>query len=211
MALTELAHAGGFILSVASGNRSFENGTLNEAQDLAAGTVVGRLLAAGAAAAVGTPTGNGAITVGAIGADAVAGEYSLVCVAAATNAGTFNFLAPDGTLVRQITAGAGPAANSHIVITIADGATDFVAGDTWTITVTAGDYEALDPAEDDGAQIATGILYAAVDATGGDKACVIVARDAECNANEITWPSGISAGNKAIAIAQLNARGIFLR
>lgn len=211
MALTETGGAGGFILSVASGNRSFENGTLNLAQDLGAGTVLGRLLSAGAATAVGTPTGDGTITVGAIGADAVAGDYTLVCVAAAADAGTFNFLAPDGSLIRQITVGAGAAANSHVVITIADGANDFVAGDTWTVTVTAGDYEILDPAEDDGAQIAAGILFADVDATDADTACCVVVRDAEVNANELVWPSGISAGNKAIATAQLNARGIFLR
>ncbi|MCK9468487.1 MAG: head decoration protein [Porticoccaceae bacterium] len=39
--LTENPHAGGFILSIANGNRSFENVTLRSGEDLQAGTVLG--------------------------------------------------------------------------------------------------------------------------------------------------------------------------
>ena len=159
MELTEKNRAGDFILSMAPGTLSLENGILNSGQNLQAGTVLGELLTAGAATAVGSPTGNGVITVGAVGSDAVPGIYKLQCVAAATDAGTFNFYAPNGTLIRQITVGAGAIVTDHITITIADGATDHAAGDTYTITVSGGDYEALDVAEDDGAQIAAGVLY----------------------------------------------------
>jgi hypothetical protein len=211
MALNETLHAGGFLLSEAPFHRSRENGTLNSGQDLAAGTVLGRLLTAGAATAVGTPTGNGAITVGAIGRAAKIGVYKLVCVAAAANAGTFNFYAPDGTLVRQITVGGGATANDHITLTIADGATDFAAGDSYTVTVTGGDYEVLDPAEDDGAQIAAGILLAAVDASAADAACAVIVRDAEVLANELTWPAGIADADKAYATSLLAQAGIVIR
>lgn len=208
--LNETTHAGGFILSEANGNRSRENGMLNAGQNLQAGTVLAMLLLAGAAVA-GTNTGNGAVTVGAIGSDAKIGNYKLVCVAAASNAGTFNMLAPDGSLVRQITVGGGAAANDHIVVTIADGATDFAAGDSFTIAVTGDAYEALDTAEDDGAQTAAGILYAAVDATDADTACVVIVRDAEVNSNELIWPDAISEGDQAAATASLQANGIILR
>lgn len=208
--LNENPHTGGFILSEANGNRSRENGVLKMGQKLMAGAILAQLLLAGAAVA-GTNTGNGAVTVGAIGADAKIGTYRLVCVTAASNAGTFNFYAPDGSLVREITAGGGAAANDHVTVTIADGATDFAAGDSFTIAVTGGAYEALDPAEDDGAQTAAAILYAGVDATDADTPCVVVARDAEVNKHELIWPSGISEGNKAIATAALNANGIILR
>lgn len=210
MALTETTHAGGFILSEANGNRSRESGILNAGQHLTAGTVVGRLLAATGAAVEGN-TGNGALTVGAPGKNAQIGEYTLVCVAAATDAGTFNFYSPDGVLIRQVTVGGGAAANDHITVTIADGTADFVAGDAFTITVAGGDYEALGPAEDDGAQIAAGILYDGVDATLADAACVVVVRDTTVNQHELVWPDAITADQKAAAIAQLNARGIILR
>jgi hypothetical protein len=68
-----------------------------------------------------------------------------------------------------------------------------------------------DPAATDGTQSAAGILYAGVDATSADKACVVFVRDAEVNANELIWPDSIAAGAKAVATQQLNARGIFLR
>ena len=208
--LNETTHAGGFILSEANGHRSRDNGVLNAGQNLLAGAVVAQLLLA-AAAVAGTNTGNGAVTIGAIGPDAVVGTYKLTCVAAASNAGTFNMIAPDGSLVREITVGGGAAANDHVVVTIADGSTDFVAGDSFTFAVTADAYEALDPAEDDGAQTAAGILYAAVDATDADQPCVVVKRDAEVNQHELVWPAGISDGNKAIATAALKANGIILR
>ena len=211
MELTEKNRAGDFILSMAPGTLSLENGILNSGQNLQAGTVLGELLTAGAATAVGSPTGNGVITVGAVGSDAVPGIYKLQCVAAATDAGTFNFYAPNGTLIRQITVGAGAIVTDHITITIADGATDHAAGDTYTITVSGGDYEALDVAEDDGAQIAAGVLYAGVDATDADTACVVLKRQAEVKADALVWPDGITQGQKDAAIAQLNSRGIFLR
>lgn len=215
--LTEKRHDAAFILSLAPFHRSLENGTLNSGQNLVGGTVLGQLLTPGAATFVGTVGTRGAVTVAAtIGPQTQVGTYKLICTAASANAGTFQLRAPDGSLVAfdtatVITVAGGAFTSDHLGITIADGATDFSVGDTYTIAVTAGDYEILDPAEDDGAQIAAGILYGAVNATSADAACAVVARDAEVNANYLTWPDSITAGQKATATAQLNARGIFLR
>ncbi len=167
-------------------------------------------MAAGAATAVGSPTGTGAITVGALGSAARPGTYKLVCVAAATNAGTFNFYAPDGSLIRQIEVGGGATANDHITLTIAD-ATDFVVGDTFTIEVAAGEYGPLNPASTTGLQIAAAVLYAGADATTADAAVVVVARDAELKVDGLIWPDAITDAQSDAAIAQLNARGIYLR
>lgn len=207
---TETVHAGGFLVSELPGLMSRIKATLNSGQNLGAGTVLGRILSA-AAAVAGTNTGTGAVTVGAaIGAATVPGIYKLLCVAAAANAGTFNFYAPDGTLIRQITVAGGAHVSDHLTITIAD-ATDFVVGDSFTIAVTEGDYEILTPASTTGQQIAAAILFAAVDATSADTPCALITNNAALNSGEITWPAGISAGNKAIATAQLAARGIVLR
>jgi hypothetical protein len=208
--LTENPHAGGFLLSEANGNRSRDNGTLNSPMDLQAGTVLGAKMAAGAAVA-GTNTGNGSVTVGALGEDAQLGTYTLKCVAAAANAGTFQLIAPNGLEVREITVGGGAAANDHVTITVADGATDFVAGDSFTVAVTLDSWEQLNTSATNGTQTAAGILYAAVDATAADKPCVVIARAAEVNGNELIWPASISAGNKANAIAALKALGILVR
>lgn len=209
MSLSEKRHTGGFLLSEAPGYQSRVNGKLNSGQNLEAGSVVGQLITA--AAVAGTNTGNGAVTIGVIGASAQIGVYSAVCVATASNAGTFNLYAPDGTLIRQITVGGGATVSPHFTITIADGSNDFAAGDSFAITLTGGDFEQLDPTEDDGAQIAAGILLATTNATSADTPCVVIARHAEVNANEIVWPSGITDAQKATATAQLLARGLTLR
>jgi hypothetical protein len=210
MSLTETTHAGGHLLSEGNRNRSRDSGTLKSGASLQAGTVLGAVMAAGAAVA-GTNTGNGAVTVGALGADAQLGDYTLKCVAAAANAGTFQLIAPNGTEVREITVGGGAAANDHVTVTIADGATDFVANDSFTITVTLSGYKQLNTAATDGSQTAAAILYAGVDASAADKPCVVTARSAEVNGNELIWPAGISAGNKAAAIASLKGLGILVR
>lgn len=86
------------------------------------------------AAALGTNTGNG--TMGSITASAGAkvGRYTLTIVEPAANAGAFVVTDPDGV---QIGDGAVASAFSAggLAFTLADGATDFVAGDSFAITV----------------------------------------------------------------------------
>lgn len=218
MSLTEATKSFEFLLSESPGNRSRENGVLNAAQDLAAGTVLGRILSAGAATAVGTPAGTGTITIGAaIGKFTQEGAYTLRCVAASAGAGTFALIAPDGTHVAMntasgmITVGGGATTSDHLTVTIADGTPDFGAGDSWTVTVTGGDYEQLDTSATTGEQIAAGVLCTATDATSADQDIVVIARTAEVSADLLTWPAGITDANKAFATARLAARGITLR
>lgn len=212
MTFTETSHVGGFLLSEANGHFSRENATLSGTTSIPAGSVLGRAVAAGGAVAVGTPTGNGAITVGTtIGADVVVGTYKLVCVVAASNAGTFNLYAPDGSLVRQITVGGGATPSDHLTITIADGGSDFAVHDTWAIAVTEDAYIALAPEATNGGQTAAAILYAGVDVSDGDKPCVVIVRNTEVNQHELAWPSAITDEQKSAAIEQLAIRGILLR
>jgi len=212
MTFTETSHAGGFLLSEANGHFSRENATLSGTTSIAAGTVLGRVFAASGATPVGTPTGNGVITVSAtIGPDVVVGTYKLVCVAAAGNGGTFNLYAPDGSLVRQIAVGGGATPSDHLTITIADGGNDFVVNDTWAITVAEDGYIALAPGATNGGQTAAAILYAGVDVSDGDKPCVVIARGVEANKHELVWPSAITDEQKAAAMEQLAVRGIILR
>lgn len=90
------------------------------------------------AAALGTNTGNGAM--GAITVDenlARTGDYTLTVVEPAANAGAFTVTGPDGVQVGDGTVGVALSAGG-LAFTLADGATDFVAGDSFRISVTGG-------------------------------------------------------------------------
>jgi hypothetical protein len=213
MSLTEKLHPSGFIVSEGEGNISRDNGVLISGQNLLAGTVLGKITHAGATQ-VYAGTGNGVMTLDAtnpVRAGAKVGVYTATAITAAANGGVFRVEDPDGFVLGDVAVAA--TFDDDIKFVIADGATDFIVGDKFSITVAAGSdkFSILAPAAQDGSQAGGGILVAAVDASAADVACVVLARFAEVNANELTWPAGISAGEKAIAIAQLLAAGIVIR
>src|SRR5262245_52025737 len=71
-------------------------------------------------------------------------------------------------------------------------------------------YKDYDNAAADGSEVAAGVLFDAVDATGADKKGVIIERDAEVNADLLNW--GAEAGGDITAgIADLLARQIKVR
>jgi len=209
----ETLHAAGFLISEANGNRSRDNGILVSGQNLGAGTVLGKTVTAGTitgAAAAGN-TGTGTIGSLTVGGGAKEGVYKVTIVEPATNAGEFAVEDPEGR-----TRGNGTVAvafTGAINFTIADGGTDFVAGDQFNITVsqTTAKYKILAPAGTDGSERAAAILLADVNATAADQACAVVSRHAEVNGNELVYPGGITAAEKDVAIAQLEALGLMVR
>lgn len=211
--LTDRSRNGGFLISELDDFRSRISAILNSGQNLFTGTVLGRLLTLPAnGTAVAGNTGNGTVTVGAaVGKSTIIGQYLLVCVAASANAGTFNLYDPMGNHVRQITVGGGATVSPHLTITIADGGTDFVVGDSFTIDVTGGDFTQLSTAATTGAQIPAGILWHDTDASGGDTACVVIYKEAAVDTGDLVWPAGISQANKDAAIQSLFRAGIVLR
>lgn len=211
--IAEGRYPGEFLFSEACGDRSRDVVTLDTG-DLAAGTVLGKITKAGAtgAAGAGNTGGSGAITVTAtVGAGAKVGVYHAVCIEPATNLGKFLVSDPDGIEIGVATV-ATEFTGGGITFTIAD-ATDFVSGDSFTITVAAGSgkYVAFNQDGVNGSEVAAGILYANADATAADVKVVLIARDAEVNGSELTWPSDIEAGEKITAVAQLAALGIIVR
>ena len=208
MELNENPRTGGFLLSEANGTFSRENGILATGNNLLAGAIVASLLAAAGEKISGTGDGTiGAVT---LGSAAEAGTYVLTCTATASDAGTFSVLTPSGEYLPDLTVAAAYA-SSHINLTVADGATDWGAGAIIHVTVTPDGYVELDPAEDDGSQIAAGVLWDNTDATDADAACVVIRRNAEVKADALTWPESITEGQKTTAIAQLAELGIVLR
>ena len=208
MELNETPRTGDFLLSEANGTFSRENGILAAGNNLLAGAIVACLFSAAGTKASGTGDGTiGAIT---LGSAAEAGTYVLTCTATGSNAGTFSVQTPSGEYLPDLTVAAAYA-SSHINLTVADGGTDWGLGAVIHVTVTPDGYTELDPAENDGAQIAAGVLWGNTNATDADAACVVIRRNAEVKADALTWPAGITEGQKTTAIAQLNELGIVLR
>lgn len=129
----------------------FEDDTITfaGAGTLLAGTILARKAVEDAVtvADVGTPTGNGTVTLATVVAGAVIpliGAYVLECVEAITNGGVFKLEDPKGAQVAgnlTLTVGAGAATvfqAAGLQFTVTDGGTDFVAGDGYTLTVAAG-------------------------------------------------------------------------
>lgn len=176
-----------------------------------------------AVTAGGTPavvgTGNGVMSAITLGKLAQNGTYRVEFTAAGTNAGTFSVIAPNGEIIglsETITGGAGGTAaftSDHMNFTITDGSTDFAAGDYFHIVVAAGSGKATawSPTAVTGQQVAAGILYDAVDASSADKKGVITARDTEVNGAELTYFTGATDGDKALAKSQLAELGIIVR
>jgi hypothetical protein len=215
---TEGRHAGEFLVTEANGMISREQITIASGSDLEPGTVLGKVLtgaaSAVAAADAGNTAGSGALTLAnpATGAGVKAGVYRVVCIEPGTNGGTFVVEDPDGVEIG--TAKVGVAYDGVIKFTIAD-ATDFVSGDSFSVTVTkaagSGKYRALDLTATDGHEVPAGILFGHADALAADARGVAIVRHAEVNGAELVWPDGISSPNKAAAIATLAKLGIIVR
>ena len=169
------------------------------------------------AAKAGGNTGNGTITKDAtapVGADAWPGVYRVTFIEPVTNLGTFQVFRPDGSFLG--TGVVGTAFDSEVKFAIADGATDFVAGDGFTITVPAGDgklVHCVNDAQNNGTHRPWGVLMEDVDATAADMKCVVLRRGpAIVRDAGLVWHSTIDdAAKKAAKLAFLEARQIIAR
>lgn len=196
-----------------------------QARSILAGTPIGEIIASGltsvTAVAAEDNTGNGILTLAdpAFTSAIKAGRYTVTFLDAATDAGDFQVEGPDGKVVGAGTAGA--AFGKQVKFTIADGATDFVAGDQFFIdvVVAAGDdggkLVAWDPAAGNGSEVIKGIcLRDCVAADGSDniEGLLYAKRLSILVASEIVWPEGITAGQKAAALNDMDDRlGLIIR
>ena len=172
------------------------------------GTVLGKITN-GSVTTGFTGTGNGVITMDGttpVLAGAKPGAYTATVITAATNGGTFRVEDPDGNVIGDVAVGATFADDVKFVI--ADGSTDFIVGDKFTITVGAGSgkYKPVTMAAVDGSQIAAGILLNAVDATSADAPGVLIAREAIVVYQGLKYGADVTtSGNRATVQAALRA------
>jgi hypothetical protein len=188
-------------------------------QLLAAGQVVGKTavvsLVTSSAAADGSNTGNGVITLDTtapVAAGAKNGVYRVVNELVATNSGEFVVYDPDSIEIGRVAVAA--TFSNQVKFVIADGATDFAIGDAFSITVgiEETDYQIVNPAGIDGSQRVAGILWEGVTTDGTNLgAGVVITRGAEVRGVDLVWPATITAIQKADAIRQLEKFGIIAR
>lgn len=76
---------------------------------------------------------------------------------------------------------------------------------------TDGKLYALNPAANDGTEVAVAVLAQDIDATAADVTALVVARHAIVGRTALIWPAGITAQQKAAAEKQLKAVGILVR
>jgi hypothetical protein len=211
--ITEGRRTAEYIVSEDNGSRSREQVTLLSGQVVKAGHVLGQVShGAAVATAFAGNTGNGVMGAVTLGSGVKAGTYKLVILDPVTNAGAFELEGPDGILV-----GTGKVATAFnaggLSFTLADGATDFIAGDGFSIAVAVGSgkYKEWNPANTDGSEVALAIAYTNVDASAADKRMVVHRRSCEVNGKVLEYYTGVDDNAKATAKTQLSAVGIIVR
>lgn len=173
-------------------------------QPLKRGAILGRQSqksVAGVAAA--GNTGNGTVVVS-LGSAAEVGAYTLT----ATSATEFTLKDPTGDAVGTVTAGTAFTSN-QLVLTVTAGATAFVAGDVFTLTVTAasGHYVLSVRTATDGSQNPSAVLADNVDASAGAIAGAGYFQ-ASVNASRITFDDSWTVDDLKAA---LRGVGLFIK
>lgn len=209
--LIEGPHKAEFIVSEANGTLSRENITVLSGQNLKPGHILGKILDGSATGeAVAGNTGNGTISAVSVDTSAKKGVYALTCIETASNGGIFSVEDPDGVTIG--TAIVGTPFEGPIEFTISDGATDFAAGDRFTVNVEGIEkHKEYNPANTDGSQVAVAILIDYADATEADIHGIAIVRHAEVNAGELVWFTGATDNQKDAGLDYLTARDIIAR
>ncbi|MET3665910.1 head decoration protein [Caulobacter sp. 1776] len=217
--LKEGNYAGEFCLSEANGGRSrgVVTGAIN--QTLKAGLVIA-LVALGALSGAGVAqagnTGNGAIGAVTVAAGTPAGKYQVRFIEPATNAGAYVVSDPEGVEIGHGTAGVA-FTGGGLGFTIADGSTDFAAGDGFDVTVTAaaatdaGQAKPWDPTATNGLQHVHGIAWDTTVIGTATVELLDIERDAVVIASMLEWKTGLTDNQKAAGMAQLLDLGIVAR
>jgi hypothetical protein len=184
------------------------------------GTILARrAVALSVVASAVTGTGNGTVSAATVVEGPtvpLAGAYVLTVVTAAANGGTWKLVDPNGALITDglvMTVGAGAATvfeAGGLRFTITDGATDFAAGDTATLTVTAdGKLVPFAPGGGGGTQIPCAVLtYDVTKAGAGDAAIRALVKGVVNKTRLIIDADGSGVNVNAAVCDALRARGI---
>lgn len=210
---TEQIRHSEIILSEAPGTLSRDSITINDGLAHIAGAVMMQVPSADAdsdVAAFSGNTGNGTLAVAAANKN---GVYNVVFIEPGTDAGKFQVEGPTGVILGTGVVGS-PWSVTDLAFTITDGATDFVAGDGFTVTVS--DPTVVYAAYDPGTSALAGpsaILLEPADTSLGAVTVTALVRLAEVKKDLLDFNDaeiGLDADQKAAAIALLSTSPTFI-
>jgi hypothetical protein len=212
---TEGVYSGDFLKEEFSQNFCREKKTIlagsGGVRTLLAGTVAAQLKT-GAATELSANTGDGTVTLGAIGPKALTGAYVLTCISEASNGGVFEVETPDGLqLATNVVVGGGATnVDDHFTITIADGSADWDIDDVITVTVSDGKVVAYDDTATNTTKTPIGIVVADCSAAdGADGVGVVLTRGpAIITKDRLIFPSTADTTDKAAVYEELLKRNI---
>lgn len=217
--LTQGAAALSFMISEGPNNHSRDEITIlagsGATRPLTAGMVLGkRTVGTASATADAGNTGNGAMGAITVTGPAKPGTHRLVVVEPGSNVGTFVVYDPDGIPGPKGVVASAYSANG-LAFTLADGATDFVAGDAFSIEVvpTAFKWLQWDPEGTLGEAVAAGILMQDITAPNGSDiggGLALVRGPVQVTAAEVDF-SDADAAEIVVGKRQLAALGIIAR
>lgn len=215
---TEGRHPAEFLMWEQGITYSRENLTIGASQTIVPGQILGAKVAvasatAAASAAAGNTANSGTIAMDTTALTSVAKNGRYVGVASAAT--KVDWTDPDGQQIGVSTHGT-LFAKGGIRLTITAGTTPNVVGDTFYVDVGVepGDLEYVAYNQDgtDGSEVAKAVaLYAATTGSGETAKIAGIVRAAEVNGNLLTWPTDITAAEKALATSQLAGAGIIVR
>jgi len=189
-----------------------------------AGTVCGKRTTGGATSATkgGGNTGNGTFVLDAttpVRAGAKPGVYTLRIITAVANGGVSRLTDPDGFVLGDYTippgAGNSVTVDNDIKGVLTDGATDFIVGDGFDVTVAAGSTKWA-PSPDTGvtgAETGAALPIYTVDATSADvKVAALTSGPSQVNQHMLRYHTSVNDDTKKSAKwAQLARAGIKVR
>lgn len=165
-------------------------------------------------------TGTGVMTALSLGPDAKPGRYQVLNRVVIANGGDFEVIGPDGdTIGRFNWANAGSTASftsRQVNFTLSD-ATDYIAGNYFDIAVfnkgerDKGKVVAYAPGTYDGRHRVAGVLAAAVDASGGDKAGLLYSQHAVLVGASLGWGTLTTAQQQAAITEMARMRSLIVR
>lgn len=223
--LVELRHDGGFIVSQAPGHLSIDPAILNSGFGrLDAGLVCAKTATTygGTATAAGGNTGNGTVGGIAIQAPAIAGNYTISFISptefVVTNPNGEPVPIEGGTIdlsTQNVEEGPGTVGQvfngGGVGFLITDGTAAFVAGDSFTLAVTAtgGNWSPYQSGSTGVTQY--GILFSITDTTNAQATSAMFVRNGEVNLNELIWDTSLSAAQQDAALTALAGQYVIAR
>lgn len=201
--INEKTYIGDIVRTEMPNGMSRKRVTIASSAALLAGTVLGQITMGTASieAFAGNTGSSGTIASAAVADGAKPGAYKVIIIEPGSNAGVFTVEDPDGILV-----GTGTVAvefvGGGLTFTVTD-ATDFVAGDGFTITVAAGSgkYKKAPATAVDGSDAGAAILLEDADASDGDVTDVLVLyRDAQVDITRLIYDDTVDDADKQAAV-----------